>query len=253
MARTNRFDENNYEFNLESKNGIYLIHGFTNTTYETKKLAQYLSKQGYRTVANNLPGHGTTIEECNRVKYQDWLESVEQGVARLSSQCDKIHVIGSSMGGVLGLHIASQFPLNSLIAVAPVFQFKSEFKTRILVPLFNNIVPVVSKSSQYQDGQNMSFYGYTEYPNKALNQFRQLTNIVRKQLNNVQCPTLLIHSEGDQTCIMENYNIVNDNISSDIKEKLTLEKISHNMLVEDKHIDEFNLIDKKITNFIGQF
>ena len=63
MARTNRFDENNYEFNLESKNGIYLIHGFTNTTYETKKLAQYLSKQGYRTVANNLPGHGTTIEE----------------------------------------------------------------------------------------------------------------------------------------------------------------------------------------------
>ena len=253
MARTNRFDENNYEFNLESKNGIYLIHGFTNTTYETKKLAQYLSKQGYRTVANNLPGHGTTIEECNRVKYQDWVESVEQGVARLSSQCDKIHVIGSSMGGVLGLHIASQFPLNSLIAVAPVFQFKSEFKTRILVPLFNNIVPVVSKSSQYQDGQNMSFYGYTEYPNKALNQFRQLTNIVRKQLNNVQCPTLLIHSEGDQTCIMENYNIVNDNISSDIKEKLTLEKISHNMLVEDKHIDEFNLIYKKITNFIGQF
>ena len=253
MARTNRFDENNYEFNLDSKNGIYLIHGFTNTTYETKKLAQYLSKQGYRTVANNLPGHGTTIEECNRVKYQDWVESVEQGVAELASKCDKIHVIGSSMGGVLGLHIASQFPLNSLIAVAPVFQFKSEFKTRILVPLFNNIVPVVSKSSQYQDGQNMSFYGYTEYPNKALNQFRQLTNIVRKQLNNVQCPTLLIHSEGDQTCIMENYNIVNDNISSDIKEKLTLEKISHNMLVDDKHIDEFNLIYKKITNFIGQF
>ena len=253
MARTNRFDENNYEFNVDSKNGIYLIHGFTNTTYETKKLAQYLSKQGYRTVANNLPGHGTTIEECNRVKYQDWVESVEQGVARLASKCDKIHVIGSSMGGVLGLHIASQFPLNSLIAVAPVFQFKSEFKTRILVPLFNNIVPVVSKSSQYQDGQNMSFYGYTEYPNKALNQFRQLTNIVRKQLNNVQCPTLLINSESDQTCIMENYNIVNDNISSDIKEKLTLEKISHNMLVEDKHIDEFNLIYKKITNFIGQF
>tara|TARA_B100001741_G_scaffold234586_1_gene195651 strand:- start:424 stop:582 length:159 start_codon:yes stop_codon:yes gene_type:complete len=52
---------------------------------------------------------------------------------------------------------------------------------------------------------------------------------------------------------MENYNIVNENISSDIKEKLTLEKISHNMLVDDKHIDEFNLIYKKITNFIGQF
>ena len=112
MDRTKRFDENNYEFNSQSKNGVYLIHGFTNTTYETKNLAQYLADKGYRTVANNLPGHGTTIEECNRVKYVDWLESVEQGVATLASECDKIHIIGSSMGGVLGLHIASKFPIN---------------------------------------------------------------------------------------------------------------------------------------------
>ena len=71
MDRTNHFDENNYEFNTKSKNGVYLIHGFTNTTYETKKLAKYLADNGYYTVANNLPGHGTTIEECNRVKYKD--------------------------------------------------------------------------------------------------------------------------------------------------------------------------------------
>ena len=43
MDRTSRFDENNYEFNTDSKNGVYLIHGFTNTTYETKDLAQYLA------------------------------------------------------------------------------------------------------------------------------------------------------------------------------------------------------------------
>jgi len=194
MSNTERFDSNNYEFNTSSKNGIYLIHGFTNTTYEIKKLAQYLSEKGYHTVANNLPGHGTTIEECNRIKYKDWVESVEEGVAKLSSQCDKIHVIGSSMGGVLALNLASKFPVDSLIVVAPVFQFKSEFKTRILVPLFNRIIPITDKASQYKNGKNMRFYGYTHYPNKALNEFRKLTNVVRKKLGKVKCPTLHLYS-----------------------------------------------------------
>ena len=253
MDRTDRFDENNYEFNTDSKNGVYLIHGFTNTTYEIKDLAQYLANHGYRTVANNLPGHGTTIEECNRVKYDDWTTAVEQGVAQLASQCDKIHIIGSSMGAVLALYIASMFPINSLVLSAPVFKFKSEFKTRILVPLFNKMIPVTDKASQYKDGENMSFYGYSFYPNKALNEMRKLTNIVKKELTKVKSPTLLIHSESDLTCIKDNYHIVNNHIQSEIKEKLMLKNSSHNMLVEKKYLDEYNLIYKTIHQFINKF
>ena len=109
MDRTSKFDTKNYEFNPESKNGIYLIHGFTNTTYEVKRLAEYLSKQGYHAVANNLPGHGTTVDECNRVKYTDWITAVEQDLASLASTCDKIHIIGISMGAVLALHLSTIF------------------------------------------------------------------------------------------------------------------------------------------------
>jgi len=253
MDRTKLFDENNYEFNPDSKNGVYLIHGFTNTTYETKYLAKYLSEKNYRTIANNLPGHGTTIEECNKVKYYDWLTSVEQGLAELASQCDKVHVIGSSMGAVLALHLATKFPLNSLVISAPVFQFKSEFKTRILVPLFKNIVPIKDKSTQYKNGKDMQFYGYSYYPNKAVNEMRKLTNVVRKKLMKVKCPTLLIHSEADLTSIMKNYNIVNDTIESKIKEKLILKNSSHNMLCEKKYLDEYNLIQLTINEFIGRF
>ena len=68
------FDTKNYKFNTKSKNGIYIIHGFTNSTYETKELAEYLGKEGFYTQAINLPGHGTTPEDCNRVKFIDWIE-----------------------------------------------------------------------------------------------------------------------------------------------------------------------------------
>ena len=80
-----RFDTNNYEFNKSSDIGVYIIHGFSNTTYEVKELAEFLGNQGYHTIANNLPGHGTTSEECNRVRYQMWLEHVTQDLANLIS------------------------------------------------------------------------------------------------------------------------------------------------------------------------
>ena len=38
-----RFDKNNYEFNASSKLGVYIIHGFSSTTYEVKDLAEFLS------------------------------------------------------------------------------------------------------------------------------------------------------------------------------------------------------------------
>ena len=66
---TSRFDRNNYEFNKDAKIGIYLIHGFSSSTYEVKLLAHYLKNKGYHVVANNLPGHGTTVDDCNRYKY----------------------------------------------------------------------------------------------------------------------------------------------------------------------------------------
>ena len=120
------------------------------------------------------------------------------------------------MGAVLALYLSTIFPINSMIVVAPVLKFKSEFKISILVQLYNQLIPKTDKASQYKNGQNMKFYGYSYYPNKALNQFRKLTNLVIKKMPKVTCPILMIYSESDLTCIMENYNIVNKQINSKI-------------------------------------
>ena len=242
MSNQVRFDTKNYECNTGSKTGIYLIHGFTNTTYEVKRLSDYLSKDGYHIIAKNLPGHGTNVEECNRVKYDDWISSVNEGIAKLSTTCDKIHIIGISMGAVLAVQAATLFPINSIVVIAPVFQFKNEFKARFLVPLLNKLIPLTSKSSQYSDPKNMKFYGYDYYPNKALNEFRKLTNVVRKNLEKIKIPTLMIFSKSDKTCIMENYDILNNELGTNIKESLILKKLSHVMLDDTDDINEHKLL-----------
>ena len=93
----------------------------------------------------------------------------------------------------------------------------------------------------------MNFHGYSEYPLKALNQMRKLTNFVRKSLQKVKCPTLLIHSKSDLTSKEENLHIVDTEISSEIKEKLILEKSSHNLFCKS---EEQSMIFNKILSFL---
>ena len=140
MGNFEFFDEKNYDLNLESKKGVMIIHGFSSTTFETHPLAQFLSRKGFRVSARNLPGHGTTVEDCNATKYTDWLRFVEENLAELSAECDELYVVGLSMGGVLGLHLASLFPINKLVLGATVLNFKEPFKVNYIVPLVNRFI-----------------------------------------------------------------------------------------------------------------
>ena len=87
-----KFDTNNYDFNTSSDKAVYLLHGFSSTTYEIRQLAEFLGNNGYHAVAKNLPGHGTNIDECNRVKFHDWLDFVKKDIALLSSKSRKIFI-----------------------------------------------------------------------------------------------------------------------------------------------------------------
>jgi len=246
------FDTKNYKFNTESRNGIYIIHGFTNSTYETKDLAEYLGKQGFYTHAINLPGHGTTPEDCNRVKFTDWIEYTEQGVAEMSTQCDNIYVIGISMGSVLALHLSSIFPLNAAVFASTVLKFKDSFSTHVLTPLFHRFLPFRDKRKSYPKNvrDKINYLGYPVWPMSAVNEMRKLTNQVEKSLPNVKCPALVIHSTKDKLSIPENISLVYDNISSEIKEKLIVTQASHNLFVPNP---DQELIFKKITSFFNQF
>ena len=246
------FDTKNYEFNTESKDGIYIIHGFTNTTYETRDLAKYLGEQGFYAKAINLPGHGTTPEDCNRTKFTDWIEFTEQGVAEMSSRCDNVFVIGISMGSDLALHLSSVFPLNAAVFASTVLEFKDFIGPRVLTPIFHRIVPFRDKRKSYPKAvrNNYDYLGYQVWPMSAVNEMRKLTNLVKKELPAVKCPALIAHSERDILSLQSNIALVYDNISSEYKEKLIVKNATHNMFITNPDQD---LIFKKIASFFNQF
>ena len=252
MEKMEFFDTKNYQFNTESKDGVYIIHGFTNSTYETRDLAEYLGNQGFYTHAINLPGHGTTPEDCNRVKFTDWIEFTEQGVAEMSSRCDNVYVIGISMGSVLALHLSSIFPLSAAVFASTVLEFKDYFSTRILTPLFHRLVPFSEKRKSYpkEVRDKYNYLGYQVWPMSAVNEMRKLTNKVQKEIPKIKCPALVVHSAKDMLSLQSNISLVYDNISSEIKEKLIVNQANHNLFVTSP---DQELIFQKITSYFNQF
>ena len=251
MATNYKFDENNYEFNKNSKKGVYLIHGFSSTTYEVKQLAKFLSTKGFHVVAKNLPGHGTTIEECNRVRYTHWLEHIKKDIATLSSQSEKIYVVGNSMGAVLSLYAASMFPVNACIVAGTVLKFKNQFTIDYINRFLCRFVKIRNKKdhSDKRIVNTIKFYGYDSYPLIALNEFRKLTKFQIPKLKKVKCPTLIFHSTKDRLSLLENMDLVYNNIKSSEKKKILVKKAHHNLFDEN---DDQCFIFNELLTFLNQ-
>tara|TARA_B100001013_G_C24507314_1_gene401605 strand:- start:15 stop:800 length:786 start_codon:yes stop_codon:yes gene_type:complete len=251
---TSRFDANNYLFNKDSKYGIYIIHGFSSTTYEILKIAKHLSNYGYYVRADNLPGHGTTLEDCNLITYQDWLMFVEQKIAEMYTHCSKVIVIGVSMGSVIALHLGTVFPLSGIIASSTLLKFKNEFNVRVLTRLFHRIKKSISKKSNFQPDQlkalHEGFYGYRYYPLTALNEMRKMIDKIKPRFTKISSPVLLIHSKIDQTATFENYHILKKLLVKAKIEELILNKTGHNVFDTDKK--DKDQIFTSTSNFIEQ-
>ena len=242
-----RFDKKNYEFNPSSKLGVYILHGFSSTTYEVKDLAEFLGENGYHSVANNLPGHGTSINDCNRIKYHHWMDKVKQDIAELSTKCDKVFVIGNSMGGVLALYIASLFPINGFVSAGTVLKFKNHFTTNYIVPIICNFLPFRPKN-KVNTSKTVKFYGYESYPLKALNQFKKMNKKIIPLIKNIKVPGMLIHSKSDKMSIKENLEIIKCNITKGKIKTFYVDKAHHNMF--DKNPDQ-KLIFNEVLQFLN--
>ena len=226
-----RFDTENLELG-SGPTGCYLIHGFTGTTYELRGLAHFLADQGYRVSARLLPGHGTTMEECNLVKAEDWLEEVEYHFTDFMLDCEAAFVIGLSMGAGLALHLAALFPLAGVVAMSPALVLPS-WKLRLL-PVTSRFKPILPKAQVYADrnpDQHL-YYGYPGYPAKALWQMLRLHRHIRAELGNVTAPALIMHSHADITAPFVNARLVHETIASTDKELVEFEQSSH-MLPDD--------------------
>ena len=104
----------------ETKRGVLMVHGLSDTAYVMKDLAKKLNEQCILVRSILLPGHGTRPKDLADVTYQDWIKAVNYGINSLKQDVDKVYIAGFSLGGLLSANALFEHDdIQGAILIAP--------------------------------------------------------------------------------------------------------------------------------------
>lgn len=88
------------------KRGVLLLHGFGDTPQTLAPIAARLMADGWTVRAPLLAGHGRSLESFVRSKGSDWEATAREAWDELARGCDRVAIVGLSMGGALACTLA---------------------------------------------------------------------------------------------------------------------------------------------------
>ena len=98
--------------------GCLCIHGFTGAPDEIEPLVHFLNGHtDWKLVVPTLPGHGEMLE-LKGVQYGQWISHAEKELEKLLQTCEKVYVVGFSMGGMIASYLAVHFPVEKLVLLS---------------------------------------------------------------------------------------------------------------------------------------
>lgn len=207
--------------------GILLCHGFTGSPASMRPWAEYFAAAGYSVRLPLLPGHGTTHQDLASASWQQWYAAVLSSLRELQASCDRVFVIGLSMGGTLALRLAEQLgdEISGVVLVnaavhtedprAPFAKY-----LRFVMPT----LPAIGNDIKKPGGDELA---YSRVPVKAVVQLQQLWFAVRSDIHRVTQPTLLMVSAEDHVVEPSNGLWLAEHIPALDKSSIVLENSYH--------------------------
>ena len=217
--------------------GVLCIHGFMASPAEIKWMGSHLADHGCTVYGPRLPGHATDYRDMTRQRWQDWYAAVEDALAVLKAQCERVFVVGHSMGGMLGLLLATNTQIDGLAALATpvIFQNRSmanAHRIKWIRPFTDqsdksSFVQLVRDEQARRGESVIGRLRHDLWSTAAVSELFALSNVVRECLPEVQTPLLLIYSEGDKTVGLNNRDIILAQVKSTSIEQHTLKNSDH--------------------------
>lgn len=208
--------------------GCLLIHGFTATPQEMHGLGEHLASEGYTTLGIRLAGHGTRPADLARSRWSDWMASLEDGYHILRGACDRVVLMGLSLGGALALLASRILPSAGVVAMSTPLLQTGVF-VRFAARPISLLYPFVPKRpANWRDPQAATErVAYPCYPTRAVAEVAEVQRVLRSQLSSVDCPVLLIHSQEDIFVPPKNSRAILEGIRSTDKELVLIERSTH--------------------------
>jgi carboxylesterase len=185
--------------------GVICIHGFTGSPYEMRYLSTALARTGATVRGILLPGHGTSVDDLERTRWEDWAGAVEREVDAMSKRCRRVALVGQSLGGLLALHSASRRPDLAAVAslAAPLWLdgLSGRVARWLTGPLGSRIrrIPKFGGADVRDRVARAENPSYPSIPVRALGELLAFMPIVEAALPQIVAPVLVLHARRDHT------------------------------------------------------
>jgi carboxylesterase len=212
---------------VNAKIGVLLVHGFTGSPAAVRPWAQYLHNRGYSVKVPLLPGHGTEPKDLNAIKWEEWPAKVESELQSLLLTCEKVFLVGFSMGGTTSLNVAARYSdqLTGLILVNPMIHLR--FVTPQLAWLVSRFRKFRTSVGDDIKRPGVTELGYDATPIVGVYQLLKMCSKTRNELAKVSLPVQLFHSVEDHTLPVSNTEIIMREIGSQEKNRIELVNSYH--------------------------
>lgn len=239
--------------------GCLVLHGLMSSPGEVRWLGEHLGALGFTVYGARLPGHGADYHDAARVRWRDWLGSALDGVHLLRSTCQRVFLIGHSIGGVVCLLTATVTPVDGVIVLASPLRYYSRtirFSPwlRYVLRYFDtpdcSDLPKLVRVEQARRGEPVrGRVRYDRWAGSAVAEAYLLSQTVLERLSLVTAPLLTLYSTADDVAPLENSALIANGVSSAIVESHTLQQSGHNLTLDRERERVFELVGAFIQRY----
>ena len=249
---------------------VLLFHGLTGSPFEMKKYGDFLFKNGYDVFCYSFPGHGDRISEIETVTYQDWCNFAQEKYTKLRKNYDKFFVSGLCLGAAMAVYLGEHNKdLTGIVALSTTL-----FLDGFCIPWTISLLPFALSTIirfYYTFPEDDCFgvknertrkslakitakanIGMDNYPLNCVDGLLKLSKNVRKNLKNVTCPILCIHSKYDNLSSTKGAKVVLNGVSSSIKKYIELNDSYHMVLYDNEKEFVMNSVKEFLDELLPQ-
>jgi carboxylesterase len=237
-----------------NRKALILIHGLTGTPNEMRFLAWFFHAQGYTVSCPRLANHGQPLPVLRATPWQEFYATVRNAYAGLQARYAQVFVGGLSMGALLALLLADEFPAiagvsclsptlfydgwnvpwyNFLLYLAPwtglqdFFYFKEEPPYGLKNERIRSRVHQFYAKADLSDLHDVDRFGYPYFPVRLLSELRRLVRHLRRRLGFIHSPCQVIQARHDDVSSVRNARLIHDRVAAVRKEIVYLEDSYH--------------------------
>ena len=230
-----------------------LLHGLASTSLEVARLGKFLAEHGFAIYTPNIAGfcYG---QPCST--WRDWVDAMRAEFRRLSGIYQSVSIVGVSMGATLALAVAQEedgiaalvllsaalaydgwaIPwYRPLLAIARHIPWFRRYKYQEHEPFGVKNAEMRAKIKKAVMSAQASEAGGAYIGFDHVNQADAMVAHVRKRVDLITCPTLIIHATEDETVSPRNAEWLVANISAKRKKLVFLGQSYHMITIDNEY------------------